>query len=121
MILSGPATFIAHQSRRLDRMRAQAAAILLQPRRGRFWKSQPTTVACGSWWDLTMRASPSNPRTLGANGGTGEPCVEAVEVEEDDRRRVERQRLADDQAADDRIAERLADLRRMTPSAETSR
>src|ERR1700749_2339873 len=67
-------------------------------------------MACGSWWDLPMRASPSNPRTLGANGGTGEPCVETVEVEKDDWRRVKRQRLADDQPADDGVAERLPDF-----------
>src|SRR6516164_5555286 len=59
---------------------------------------------------LPMRNSDRHPRTL-ATRTAGEPCVETVEVEEDDRRRVKRQRLADDQPADDRIAERLADLR----------
>src|SRR5207249_11314451 len=56
-----------------------------------------------------MRDTPRRPRSLGAISA-GEPRVQAVEVEEDDRGRVEGQRLADDQPADDRITERLADF-----------
>src|ERR1700722_17722075 len=59
---------------------------------------------------LPMRNSDRHPRTLAAEAA-GEPRIETVKVEEDDRRRVKRQRLAHDQPADDRIAERLADLR----------
>jgi hypothetical protein len=40
----------------------------------------------------------------------GEPRVQRVEVEKDYWRRVKRQRLADDEAADNRITELLADL-----------
>ena len=57
-----------------------------------------------------MCASSRDPRGLGARSA-GEPTIETVEIEKDDGRRIERQRLADDQPADDRIAERLTDLR----------
>src|ERR1700758_5483562 len=65
-------------------------------------------IAGGSRWDRPMRDSSRDPRTVMAI--SAEPRVETVEVEEDDRRRIERQRLADDQAADDGVAERLPDL-----------
>src|SRR6516165_2211762 len=67
-------------------------------------------VADGSRWDLALRGPPRDPLSLGARSA-GDPSIETVEVEKDDRRRVKRQRLADDQPADDRIAERLADFR----------
>src|SRR5690348_18418784 len=41
---------------------------------------------------------------------TPQPPREAIEVEVDDRRRVERQQLREQQAADDRDAERAAQL-----------
>src|SRR6266404_6401527 len=75
-----------------------------------------TSVRCvgrGRWWDLPMGDARRRRRSLVARSA-GEPRVDTVEVEKDDRRRIEGQRLADDQPADDRIAEWLADLR---PSA----
>src|SRR5438045_2890587 len=50
-------------------------------------------------------------RALGPGGlATAEPLGEAVEVQVDDRGRVEGQDLAEDQAADDRDAERAAEF-----------
>ena len=45
---------------------------------------------------------------------SGAPQPQAIEIQVHDRRRVERQHLADDQAADDGDAERLAQLRAFT-------
>src|SRR5438477_424760 len=52
-----------------------------------------------------------DPRPEGADAGAREPQPEAVEIEVDDGRRVERQQLAHEEAADDRDAERPAELR----------
>src|SRR5262249_24076164 len=73
-------------------------------------------------------AAPPSPGPLPRSGGeggagrraggaaAGHAAREAIEVEVDDRGRVERQDLREDQAADDRDAERLAQLRADAPA-----
>src|SRR5262249_54022133 len=63
-------------------------------------------VTCGNRWALPMRTPSRSPRNLEARSA-GKPRIEVVKVEKDNRRRIKRQRLADDQPADNRITERL--------------
>jgi hypothetical protein len=61
-------------------------------------------------WDLQIGRSARHPGRFRARGSGG-PRVQTIKVSEDDRRRIERQRLADDPPANDGVAKRLADLR----------
>ena len=107
MTLSGLAAFVARQRPHLDRSDPNAAVCLLQPQGAPFATSPPRSP----WQPVrfTDARRPRNRRTLDGRS-TREPRIEMIEVEKDDGRRVQCQRLHDDEPADDRKTERLADL-----------